>query len=43
MALGDIDEVSVLVEEALGWPMLADMIEVAKWLKADGTRRKSRW
>ena len=27
MALGDRGEVSVLLEGALGWPMLADMIE----------------
>ena len=29
-ALGEGHEVSVLVEGALGWPMLADMVEVAK-------------
>jgi hypothetical protein len=27
-ALGDRGELLVLVEEALGWPMLADMIEM---------------
>ena len=28
--MGDGHEVSALVEGALGWPMLADMLEVAK-------------
>ena len=29
-ALGEGHEVSVLVEGAMGWPMLAGMVEVAK-------------
>ena len=29
-ALGEGHEVSVLVEGALGWPMLADIVEVAE-------------